>query len=227
MNIKSPMSLKNYPMIERDDWILSKTKGRKVLHAGATDNYLTEQKAASDSLLHSKLKQNGCDLIGIDIDLAGIDYLREHHGLNDIIHGDLETADQIFQLEKFDVILAADVLEHLNNPGLFLASARKILKTNGELIITVPNTFSLKKFLGVALLRQERTHPDHVCYYSLMNLYQLLGRFGFDLIEINTFLWRDDSRKINLFANHIANITIKILRNTNIADEFAIVAKIV
>lgn len=72
--LTAPMKLNNIPQIERDEWILAKVKGKKVLHAGATDNLLTEGRA-EQGLLHQKLRQVDCSLVGVDIDIEGIDYL--------------------------------------------------------------------------------------------------------------------------------------------------------
>lgn len=116
-------------------------------------------------------------------------------------------------------------MEHLNNPGLFLKEVRKVLNKDGELVITVPNSFSFKKFVGVSVFKQERNHPDHVCYYSLMNLHQLLGRYGFTIVETNSFLIVDtNQRKANVIG-YVANLAMKIFSNNNIGDEWAIVAK--
>ena len=41
--------------------------------------------------------------------------------------------------EKFDAVIAIEVIEHLENPFAFVRECRKLLKTNGILIITTPN----------------------------------------------------------------------------------------
>src|SRR5258706_10553863 len=160
--LKAPHNLPVIDLIDRDAWILKKVAGLKVLHAGATDNMLTASRAAGAVLLHQKLRKSGCHVVGVDLDAEGIRFLREHHGVDDIVCGDLEALHEMFPPETFDVALAADVMEHLNNPGKFLSAARAVLKPRGFLVVTVPNAFSFKKFLGVSLFRQERNHPDHV-----------------------------------------------------------------
>ena len=172
MNPVAPFQLPRVTLIDRDNWILEKSSGKKVLHAGCTDNMLTHSKVGKEALLHKKLTDTCLDVTGIDIDGDGIEFLQSHFGFDNIVHGNIEKLDALFPEGSFDIILAADVMEHLNNPGLFLEAAEKVLKRGGELIITVPNAFSFKKFLGVFLFRQERNHPDHVCFYSLMNLHQ-------------------------------------------------------
>jgi 2-polyprenyl-3-methyl-5-hydroxy-6-metoxy-1,4-benzoquinol methylase len=227
ITIKAPLKLEPISLINRDDWIIERVKGKKVLHAGPTDNLLTDSRAGLDQLLHQKLRRAGCQVTGVDIDLEGINFLRTKFGIDDIVHGSIEVLDEVFPDQKFDVILAADVMEHLNNPGLFLQSARKLLEPDGELIITVPNAFSFKKFLGVAIFHEERNHPDHVSFYSFMNLHQLLGRFDFIIIKKFAFLIVDpNKRRANVWGNRIAHLVMRILRNNSVADELAVVAKL-
>lgn len=223
--LSAPHRLHPMALVDRDPWILSKVAGKKVLHAGATDSMLTAERAANEKLLHQKLREAECDVMGVDIDGTGIAFLRERYGIDDIVCGDLEALDTLFAPSSFEVVLAADVMEHLNNPGRFLDGAGRVLKPGGVLIVTVPNAFSLKKFIGVSLFRQERNHPDHVCFYSYMNLYELLNRFGFVIAEANGFLLHDNTRAINRIANIVARCAMRILRNNHIADEFAILAR--
>ena len=223
--LSAPYHLSSMPLVDRDTWILSRAAGLRVLHAGATDSMFTEQRASGEGLLHQKLRGAGCDLVGLDIDKEGIEYLRRVHGIDDIRHGDLESLPEQFEPQSFDLVIAADVLEHLNNPGLFLSGVREVLRSTGSLIVTVPNAFSLKKFLGVSLFRQERNHPDHVCFYSYMNLHEILRRFGFVITEANAFMLEDATRRINWYANLTARAAMLLLRNHHIADEIALLAR--
>lgn len=52
----------------------------------------------------------------------------------DIWHYNLKITDH-----KFDYIVMADVLEHLNNPWLALERAVELLKDDGKILISVPN----------------------------------------------------------------------------------------
>jgi SAM-dependent methyltransferase len=214
-------------LVERDRWILDKVRGKRVLHAGATDSPLTAARAADGRLLHQKLNASAAaSVVGVDLDGEAIRMLRERHGIDNIVEGDLEQLESLLPDHRFDVVLAADVLEHLSNPGRFLEAARRVLAGDGELIVSVPNAFSFKKFVGVAFFFQERNHPDHVCYYSPMNLGQLLGRYGFAVGEMHAFLTVDHPpRRVNRFANGVARGVMTLLRNANIADEWCLCAR--
>ena len=47
-----------------------------------------------------------------------------------------------FETRYADVMLAIDVIEHLENPWLFLRECKRILKPGGVLILTTPNILS-------------------------------------------------------------------------------------
>jgi 2-polyprenyl-3-methyl-5-hydroxy-6-metoxy-1,4-benzoquinol methylase len=79
-----------------------------------------------------------------------------------IIVGNMES----FQFDKqFDVIVAGDVIEHVDNQGLFLSNIKKHLKANGKLIITTPNA----KWPTV-FLKPNETHSLWHDKYTLTNI---------------------------------------------------------
>jgi len=49
--------------------------------------------------------------------------------------------------EVFDIVICAEVLEHLSSPSKLLAGCYRVLVDNGILIVTVPNGLGLTEFL--------------------------------------------------------------------------------
>ena len=83
----------------------------------------------------------------------------------------------------FDLVVAADVLDHLANPGRFLEAAHEHLRADGLLAIVTPNALSLnnapKSLAGVRI----EVNPEHTCWYDRTTLGQLLARHGFEATE--------------------------------------------
>ncbi|GEM_PF-459356 len=52
---------------------------------------------------------------------------------------DVIRLEEHFERESYDYIIAADVLEHLRQPEEILRAARKLLKPQGKLLLSVPN----------------------------------------------------------------------------------------
>ena len=161
--------------------ILERCAGKRVLHVGCVDSGLLEERYPRGTLLHIRLAEVAGELWGIDIDQEGLNWLREK-GIENLFYGDAESLDSVPALagEKFEVIVAAELLEHLDNPGLFLCGVKPYL--SGELIITVPNAFRADQ-ISYLLSAQELVHPDHVCWYSYSTLANLLARHSYCIIS--------------------------------------------
>ncbi len=97
--------------------------------------------------------------------------------------------------EKFDVITAFHLLEHLRNPEFFIKKVKKLLKPEGSLILQIPNTNSLQsrffkcKWTGIDI-------PRHLINYSDENIKILLDKFNFKIEKICYFSLRDSSPSI-------------------------------
>jgi hypothetical protein len=84
---------------------------------------------------------------------------------------------------KPEVVLAGELLEHLDSPGSMLRICGRQMPAASRLAVTVPNAFSLRSFLHVGL-GYEKVAADHVAYYSLASLRALARRCGFQLTEV-------------------------------------------
>ena len=120
---------------DRLGYLSKTTKGKRVLHVGCADWPISRARIQSGQLLHQRIQILADSVIGIDTSIEGIRIMRSF-GIEDLQIIDAERMD--FNNE-FDLVLAGDVLEHMNNPGLFLKSAKKALKPGGEVIIAVPS----------------------------------------------------------------------------------------
>lgn len=88
---------------------------------------------------------------------------------------------------RFDLIIFAEVLEHLNlPPELPLAALRPLLKPEGRLIVQTPNAAALVKRVALALgrhpydlLRASREDPGHIREYTRPELLGALETAGF------------------------------------------------
>ena len=163
-------------VVERQDYLLTKCAGKRVLHLGAVDSYKGQICG-----LHRQLMRVTDGLVGIDIDRDGIEQAKAA-GIHNIQYGDLEKLEELDIEDEFDVIAAGGVIEHLSNPGVFLEGIKRFFGSQTEMILTTPNAFSLHRFF-LSLGRLEYVHPDHVCYYSYTTLRHLLESHGFVITE--------------------------------------------
>lgn len=158
----------------RSDEVLKRVRGRVVLDVGCAGQ------DPSPDWIHGKLRDREGELVGIDIDPERIAALRRH-GVNDIQLGDAQT----FSLpQRFDTIVAGEVIEHLENPGLFLARAKEHLAENGRIILTTPYPFALVNVL-YALIKFPKTcsNPDHAVWLCPQTISVLFARMRLRVLE--------------------------------------------
>jgi len=101
--------------------------------------------------------------------------------------GDIENYEWVpyFEGMKFDYIIFADVLEHLSEPDKAVLAAKKFLREDGNLLISVPNIahnavisdlmFGKFKYKDLGIL--DNTHIKHFTYSSLCEMVKQCG-FG-------------------------------------------------
>lgn len=103
-------------------------ESRRVLELGPATGYMTRV-----------MRDRGCSVVGIELDLQ---MGREAEPYCDrVIIGDLEALDLQAELgdDRFDVIVAADVLEHLRDPLAVLLTLREFLAPQGRFVVSLPN----------------------------------------------------------------------------------------
>jgi SAM-dependent methyltransferase len=184
------------PLIDRDDFILNVCRGRRVVHLGACDTPMAREKAQAGALLHQKLRGVCAELTGYDNDAESIFLLATKFGITDIRLRDLDNPIRE-PTDTADIVVCADVIEHVNNPGILLDSCNQLLSVNGILLLSTINALSLKQSIR-AVMGREPVHPDHVAYHSYATLGRLLLRFGFDMLECRYFAYPATSRLAGL-----------------------------
>ena len=185
----------NFQLVQRLDFISNMCAGKRVLHLGCTNAPYTEEAINNNMLLHFELEKTAASLYGFDTDRNGLDLL-EVHGTKNLYFADLEDLAALDLDETFDVIVAGEMIEHLNNPGLFLTGIRRFMNPDTKLLITTVNAYCGMRFIWYGLRgkrgKAEPVHPDHVAYYSYATLSLLLKRYA---LNVETFLFYDLGRE--------------------------------
>lgn len=182
-------------------------RGKTVLHLGCS--------AAPDTIgilergehLHVLLAEVCKGLWGIDRGKEGLEVLKSY-GLSNLYVGDVEELLKCNISRSFDIVLAAEIIEHLSKPMSMLQGVKKFFERETILCITTPNALAIKFFLH-AVFGREMSGPDHVYVFSPMTLRTLLDRAGFKVVNVGTVLdvhsgWRNRlTRIIFSFAFHL------------------------
>lgn len=201
-------------LVHRVEFIKRACAGKKVLHLGCTNWPYTQDSIDNDMLLHNELAETASELYGFDYDQEGIDVL-EKAGTKNLYQADLERLDEVDLNETFDVIIAGEMIEHLNNPGLFLRGIQRFMSPETKLVVTTINAYAAHRFAVYGLLGKkginEPVHPDHVAYYSFKTLKLVVERSG---LRINDFKFYDigpEHRPFNpWYLNMINDVAVAI-----------------
>ena len=152
--------------------------GRRVLDVGgATGN------------LGRALTEAGNVVTVIDVDPAAVELAAV--GTARAITVDLESQSltQVLAGEQFDVVVFADVLEHLRNPAAVLRDAVALLADGGFVVISVPNVAHADVRLMLLEGRWETAEiglldDTHLRWFTLESLARLVESNGLHIADI-------------------------------------------
>ena len=104
-----------------------------------------------------------------------------------VIASNVESAFQEINLE-FDVILYADVLEHLHNPELILNKTKALMSSTSKIIISVPNIANVSTRIGLLFGKFNYTErgildKTHLRFFTQKSLLEMIYGCGYSLIE--------------------------------------------
>lgn len=152
-----------------------------------------------------------------EFDVSGVEYsdtLREWllEKFNIKTYKDLNEIDN----NKFDIITAFDVIEHVPDPLKLLDDLKKKLKPNGIILIFTPNVNSL----GFNYLKNKNNllcPPNHLFYFNKKSFNFLCKKIGLKIIETqfkgldigDIYALLNDKKKNNV-ANYLNKNALKL-----------------
>lgn len=124
-----------------------------------------------------------------------------------VLVADLETCNigDLFAGQCYDIIVCADILEHLRQPQILLEQCRQMLATQGRLLVSVPNVgysgLLAELFRGDFRYRVEGLLDNtHLRFFTRRSLARLLDECGWQVDEMQAVLLDlPDSEFANVF----------------------------
>jgi 2-polyprenyl-3-methyl-5-hydroxy-6-metoxy-1,4-benzoquinol methylase len=167
---------------DRFDVIARHLEGRDVLDLGVVDARYAKtgagERIRKPTFLFRRLAEANPRVLGLDIDEAGIEILRDmgyQVRCDDAITMDLG--------RRFDTIVAGEIIEHVPDAGAFLRNLRRHLKDDGVLIVSTPNPFYAKQRWKIWRYRVPSVHEDHTCWFDPITLGHLMRISGLEPVE--------------------------------------------
>lgn len=152
-------------------------RGKKVLDVGCVQH--NPEQYRSPYWVHRALKEVATKLVGLDLYEDGVNHLTER-GF-DIRYGDAQDFDLN---DTFDVIVAGDIIEHLEDFHGFFACCKKHLSANGKLLISTPNPWFWHRIGAAAIIKRVPCNSEHTCWFCPTTLRQIASRHGFTVNRV-------------------------------------------
>lgn len=170
------------------DYVSHLVKNKNVIHIGACDHLeVIDKKIQEDNFLHTIISKFSKECIGIDVNSTAVEYLKQKYNIDNIVILDIvnsEIPEKIKNM-KWDYILLLDVLEHIENPGIFLKELhKKFYGIAKNVILSVPNAFCLNNVFNIFKC-EELINTDHKFWFTPYTLCKLLTIAGFIPLEIS------------------------------------------
>lgn len=148
----------------------------------------------------------GHEVVGVDIDADSIQIATARNPFKHVSFRQTDVASMSLT-DTFDALVCSEVLEHLPDPDSLVASAHRLLRPGGRLIVTVPNGYgprellmtrpmqwmhqrglasvlhTIKRGFGYSNTTLQSANPDltHLQFFTRKGLQQMLKTNGFRL----------------------------------------------
>lgn len=130
----------------------------------------------AEGLLLSMLAKDGWRVMGVEATPAYAEYAHKVYGL-EVVRAFFEDVE--FDGNRFDLVIALAVLEHVKDPFGFLARIQRLLNPNGALYLTVPNVLRLGDD------PDNRLSSPHLCLFTPATLRRMLGKAGLFTLHLD------------------------------------------
>jgi len=162
--------------------LLLNGKGSRVLDIGCFNGFFVKE-----------LIERGFDAIGIDFNRKALEFGRSTYNSGELITS-RTLADLERDGERFDAITMFEVIEHLEDFESVIQNAVRLLKDNGVIIISTPNSkMSWRPALDYP--------PHHLSRFTSLSIQRLMERTG-----LKVAFQREQMNLFDLVRNYVGSL---------------------
>jgi len=134
---------------------------------------------SNDGTLLKKILKYKVDVLGIEPakNLARISRKSKIKTQNSFFN--IDTANKISKMKKADLVLANNVLGHIDNLDEFIRGVLKLLKDDGVFVFEVPHALELIKKLEF-----DTIYHEHISYFSLIPLTKWFNKYNLEIFNV-------------------------------------------
>ncbi len=195
--------------------------GKRVLEIGCGPGSITKILA----------QHNGCEMTGMELDPSAIEKVTPY--CVQVIQADLNSSNWPSLLEaseKFDVVVAADVLEHLYDPWNTLRRMVPLINQDGYVVISLPHVGHAA--VMSCLINGDFEYRDwglldrtHIRFFGLRNIEALFAQAGLKIVEARYVITAPEATEFAAGWSRLSAPVKAALMSTNHSEIYQVVVK--
>ncbi|MHC4878578.1 MAG: class I SAM-dependent methyltransferase [Planctomycetota bacterium] len=150
-------------------WVTSFTNNKRVLEVGC----------GGGAGCHEILTAGAAEVTGVDVDADGVQHARQRFKSPRLKFDVVQDARLPLQDAAYDVVVALETVEHVENDRSFVEELERVLRPGGELLLSTPNRVVTNPGTSID---DRPVNPLHVREYTKRELGELLAEC-FDDVE--------------------------------------------
>lgn len=158
------------------NYLKLKPKSTKIIDVGC----------ASGDIILGLIKKGYDNVHGIEYEKKVFTTTLKFYPNLNIKKGNAENLKE-YKSNYYDICLSHHVLEHLPNPTLAIAEAKRILKKDGAFVIGIPNGYHWDDMLKRFIQKIIYGRVDHLQTFSLSDINKLLINNGFAIKKVKKY----------------------------------------
>jgi len=196
---------------------------KRVLEIGCGPGSITKMLA----------QQGRCQVTAIELDSSAIEKAAPY--CETIMQADLNSPkwpNLLDDLPPFDVVIAADVLEHLYDPWSTLKRMAALIGPTGYLVISLPHVGHAA--VASCLINSDFEYRDwglldrtHIRFFGLRNMEKLFAQADLKIIEVKYVIKPPDETEFATSWSKLSTTVQEALKNNNHAKIYQVVVKAV
>ncbi|MBU1040854.1 MAG: class I SAM-dependent methyltransferase [Proteobacteria bacterium] len=197
--------------------------GKRVLDVGCGPGSITKVLAG----------QGQCIVTGLELDQASIERVQAYCA--EVIQADLNSSDWPHLLDGsagFDVVVAADVLEHLYDPWTALQLMVPLLAPGGSVVVSLPHAGHAA--VAACLVSGDFAYREyglldhtHIRFFCLKNIEELFARAGLKIVEARYVMTSPEKTELAESWSQVPALLQAALESTPHAHVYQVVVRAV
>lgn len=209
MQRSSPPNLDVFMNYEYDIDFESSTAAAAVVRFVSHNKDVLEIGAGSGAISRHLAGRNKCQVTALETNPESVEKLKKFcRAVHQLDLNDRAWPTKLGKDEKFDYVVAADVLEHVYDPWTVLKGMKQLLKEDGSIILSLPHASHssvLTNFFTGDIEYREWGLMDktHIRFFGLHNIEALYEAAGLSIVRVHFVMVKPEDSE---FADRWRNL---------------------